>query len=123
MMSRILTVADTYFTMISPFNRGEQSSRHDAIEYIMAFGGDLFDPEIVQLLTRKVPVYPSGVMVALSTKEIGIVTEPNAGHAGRPQIRVLKDKDGFVVKPGEMVEIDLADPRNRQRVVTEYRAA
>lgn len=122
-ISRIVTVADTYFTMISPFNRGARSSRHDTIEYMMAFGGELFDQELVQLLTRKVPVYPSGVMVGLNTLEIGIVIEPNAGHPGRPKIRVLKDKDGFEVKPGEMVEIDLADPRNRQRVVLEYQAA
>lgn len=89
----------------------------------MAFAGDLFDPQVVQAFARKVPVYPSGVMVGLSTGETGIVTEPNAGHLGRPKVRILKDNDGFQVKPDEMVEIDLADPRNRQRVVLEYKAA
>ena len=122
-ISRIITVAATYFTLISPFSGEERSSRHDAMEYLMAFAGDLFDQQVVQNLARKVPVYPSGVMVGLSTGEIGIVTEPNAGHPGRPKLRILKDNDGFEVKPDEMIEIDLSDPRNRQRVVLEYQAA
>ncbi len=122
-MSRIVTVADTYFTLISPFNRSERSSRHDALEYMMAFGGDLFDHEVVQHLARKVPVYPSGVIVGLTTGEHGVVTEPNPGQIGRPQIRILKDKDGFEVKPDEMIELNLSDPRNRQRVVVELEAA
>ncbi len=123
MMSRLITVADNYFTLISPFNRSEQSSRHDALEYMMAFGGDLFDQEIVQHLARRVPVYPSGVVVSLTTGETGVVTESNAGQIGRPRLKVLKDKDGFDVKPDEMIELDLSDPRNRQRLVVEYKAA
>lgn len=123
MMSRIAAVADTYFTLISPFNRGERSSRHDALEYIMAFGGDLFDQEIVQHLMRRVPVYPSGIVVRVSTGELGVVTESNPGQIGRPRLKVLKDKDGFDVDPDETVELDLADPRNRQRVIVEGKAA
>lgn len=123
LMSRIVTVADTYFTLISPFNRGERSSRHDALEYMMAFGGELFDQSVVQHLARKVPVYPSGVIVGQTTGEHGVVTEPNPGQIGRPQIRVLKDKDGFEVKSDEMIELNLSDPRNRQRVIVELDAA
>ncbi len=122
-MCRIVTVADTYFSLISPFSRSERSSRHDALEYMMAFGGELFDQDVVAHLARKVPVYPSGVIVGLTTGEHGVVTEPNPGQIGRPQIRVLKDKDGFDVKPDEMIELNLSDPRNRQRVVVELEAA
>lgn len=123
MMSRIVAVADTYYTLISPFNPAGRNSRHDALEYMMAFGGELFDLAVVQHLARKVPVYPSGVIVGLTTGERGVVTEPNPGEIGRPQIRILRDNDGFEVKPEEMIELNLADPRNRQRVVVEIEAA
>ena len=118
-MERIVTIADTYFTLISPFNYGKRHSRHDAIEYIMGYAGELFDTQIATLLARKVAVYPSGSQLDISTGETGIVVEPNAGHPGRPKLRIVKDKDGFDVKPDELVDMDLADPRNRQRVIVE----
>lgn len=122
-MERIVTIADTYFTLISPFNHGDRHSRHDAVEYIMGYAGELFDAQIATLFARKVAVYPSGVQLGISTGETGIVSEPNPGHPGKPKLRIIKDKDGFDVKPDEQVDMDLSDPRNRQRVIVEYNAA
>ena len=118
-IARFVTAADTYFSMISPFNPDGQTPRHDAIEYMMAFGGDLFDQKIVQTMARNVPAYSSGVMVGLNTKEEGIVIEANPGHVGRPKLRITRDKDGFPTKPNEVLEIDLSDPRFSQRTVLE----
>ena len=67
---------------------------HEAIEYIMAYSGELFDPQLVQLFVKDVPLYPAGVMVKLNTGESGVVTQNNPGNLGRPIIRMFFNKRG-----------------------------
>ena len=118
-IARYVAVATTYFSLISPFNWEQTWSRQDAVEYLMAFGGELFDADITRTLARGIPVYCTGVLVKLSTGEQAFVTDANVGQVGRPRVRIVKDHDGFDVKPEEMMEINLADPKHRQRVVLE----
>lgn len=41
----------------------------------MVYGasGIYYDPEVVKAFVNNIPIYPQGVMVRLSTKEVGIV--------------------------------------------------
>jgi hypothetical protein len=113
--ARIVAVAEAYYDMISARPDHEAWSRQDSMEYIMAFGGDLFDSDVVQAFVRSVPAYPTGILVRLNTGETGYVVDAGIGQIGRPTLRLVSDKDGFKLK--SEVEISLTDEQHRHRVV------
>lgn len=115
MGSRIVAVAESYYSLISPKPNHVSWSRQDAMEYLMAFGGDLFDTAVVQAFVRSVPAYPTGVLVRLNTGETGYVVDARIGQIGRPTLRIVTDDDGF--KVNEVVEITLTDEEHRHRIV------
>ena len=85
------------------------------MEYIMAFGGELFDSAVVQAFVRAVPAYPTGVLVRLNTGETGYVVDAGIGQIGRPTLRIVADKDGFQLD--DHFEISLTDEQHRHRIV------
>ena len=90
---------------------------NEAMEYIMAYSGDLFDPELVKIMVKNVPLYPSGVMVKLNTGESGVVSRNHTGNFSRPVVRVFFNKRGRPrLKP---YEVDLSDSNNQDQLVVE----
>lgn len=113
--ARIIAMADTYFEMVSRRPGREAYMPHEAVEFILAYNAVLFDPELVQIFTRLVPLYPTGTTVRLNTGELGIICDANLGHIGRPVIRVcFNSEKGILAKP---YEINLAEARNQHRLV------
>ena len=115
--ARIIAIADTYCALASKRPFREAFSPREAGEFIMAYNGELFDPALVQIFTRQIPLYPTGVMVKLDTGEIGIVSDANLGIIGRPKVRICFDK-GFkeIRKP---YDINLADVNHSEQFVIE----
>lgn len=104
---RILRVADVYDSLTTLKTYREASSPAEAIEYIMANTGTLFDPDVVDVFSRKFPVYPVGFTLLLSNKTLCVVTS-NKKNALRPQVRLMSGED-----------IDLSsDPRYRSVIIT-----
>jgi HD-GYP domain-containing protein (c-di-GMP phosphodiesterase class II) len=115
--ARIIAIADTYHALVSRRPHKDPHSPPEAAEFITAYSGELFDPELVQLFIQNIPFYPKGVMVKLSTGETGIVTNTNIGYIGRPIIRICYDRNGCEVpKP---YDIDLSKPEHQSKVVVE----
>jgi HD-GYP domain-containing protein (c-di-GMP phosphodiesterase class II) len=115
--ARIIAIADTYFELVSNRPGKPACMPHEAVEFILAGCGDLFDPELALVFVRLVPVYPAGTAVKLNTGELGIVSNGNPGHIARPVIRVCSDrKVGVVAKP---YDIDLSESRNQSRLIAE----
>lgn len=115
MGARIVAVAESYYSLISSRPNHESWPRQDAMEYIMAFGGDLFDPDVVQAFVRSVPAYPTGVLVRLNTGETGYVVDARIGQIGRPTLRMIADEDGF--KIDQLFEINLIDEEHQHLIV------
>ena len=115
--AKFVAIADSYYSMITPRPHHQAWDRHDAVEYMMAYAGELFDSEMIQVFSRSIPVYPTGVLVKLSTGEAGFVVDANIGQIGRPLVRLICDKEGIVLKDQELPELDLVDPENSSRVI------
>ena len=64
-------------------------SPRDAIEFILAYSGELFDPGLVRIFALFVPVYPAGVRVRLNNGQEGIVCNTNTGIHRRPHVRIF----------------------------------
>ena len=113
---RVVAVVDAFFELVTPVPGIRPMLRHQAVEYLMAYGGQLFDPEVVDAFARNVPAYPAGVLVTLNTGESGVVADTGSGHVGRPVVRVLFNDMGYeVARP---YDLDLADSKERDRMIT-----
>lgn len=109
--ARILTIADTYYELVSERPNRRAYMPHEAIEFIMAYSGDIFDPRLVQVFARQVPMYPTGVSVVLNTGEAGIISGSNPGLIGRPVVRVCIDANRRPVS--EPYDLDLSTHQDR----------
>jgi HD-GYP domain-containing protein (c-di-GMP phosphodiesterase class II) len=114
--ARIISIASTYHSLISSHRNQKAYSPPEAAEYISAYSGELFDPDLVNVFLRNVPFYPKGVSVRLSSGEIGIVTDSNIGYIGRTKVRVCYGRDGVELKP---YNLDLSKPENQNVTIME----
>ena len=115
--ARILAITDTYYALVSRRPHRQIYWPHEAIEFIMAYSGELFNPELARLFTKLVPLYPTGVMVKLNTGETGIISDPRPGFIGRPTVRICSDKHlEELAKPYDM---DLTESEHQHRLVTD----
>lgn len=116
-IAQMMAIAETYYEMVSARPHRRPHSSTDAFEHVMASAGELFDPELVQIFARRVPLYPCGVMVKLNTGETGIITNSNIGHVGRPVVRICYDTLGNEVYPP--YEMDLASSEHAFKMIAE----
>ncbi len=115
--ARIISVASTYHSLISNHRNRQAYTPPEAAEYISAYSGEYFDPEIVQIFMRNVPFYPKGISVRLNNGEIGVVTDSNIGYIGRTNVRIFYSRDMLEVpKP---YDIDLSKPENQHLTIAE----
>lgn len=114
--ARIIGIADTYIALRSRRPYRKALRPHEAIEFIIAYSGEMFDPELVKIFARQIPQYPAGITVILSSGEGGVVSASNPGHVARPVVRVLT-VNGVPVK--EPYDIDLSDPELQRKIIVE----
>lgn len=100
--ARLIALADTYHALLSNRPHRRAFKPHEAVEFIVAFSGDAFDPELAKIFARQVPQYPAGLAVKLSTGEVGIVSDPNAGHIARPVVRICFRNGRAVEQPFDL---------------------
>ena len=114
--ARIIALADTYHALLSARPYRPAFKPHEAAEFIVAYSGDAFDPELTRIFARRVPQYPAGLGVRLSTGEVGIISNPNAGHIARPIVRICFDNGNVVDEP---YDLDLSERKCMNKLVVE----
>jgi HD-GYP domain-containing protein (c-di-GMP phosphodiesterase class II) len=114
--AQIIAVADTYHALLSKRPHRKPFKPHEAVEFVIAFAGQLFEPTLIHHFARRMPQYPSGLGVKLSTGEIGIISDPNAGHIARPIVRICF-QNGEALK--EPYDLDLSDEKTMNKIITE----
>lgn len=95
--AKIVAIADTYDALTSDRPYRVAKSPNEALEYIMANGGILFDYKLVQLFSKIVVPYPKGTIVKLTNDEIAIVEKTSVNTPLRPQLKVLYSKNNIRV--------------------------
>lgn len=113
--ARIIGIVDTYYSLVSRRPHRQSYLPHEAIEFVMAYSGELFDPELARLFSRVLPLYPTGVMVNLNTGEQGIISNAKIGHVGRPVVRVCYDKELKEIR--KPYDVDLTESQHQHRLV------
>lgn len=98
LFGRIIGITDVYDALTSnrPYRKALLPS--EAMEYIMANGGTMFDINLTKVFVNKVAPFPKGICVKLSNGYIGIVMENYPEACLRPLIKVVYDSDGNQVQ-------------------------
>lgn len=96
---RIIGIADVYDALTSnrPYRKALLPS--EAMEYIMANGGLMFDINLTKKFVQKVAPFPVGTSVKLSNDYKGIVVKNYEEACLRPKIKVVFDSNNMEIKP------------------------
>jgi putative nucleotidyltransferase with HDIG domain len=109
--TQIVSIADVYDALRSTrvYREGLPSDR---IKSIM---GKKDDPAFNQRLLRRfinlIGLFPIGTLVRLNTEEIGVVTHEHPADPFRPQVKIVRDKDGR--EPEEALLVNTWEPDGR----------
>ncbi len=86
--ARIIHVADVYDALTAKRAYKDAMNPAEALEYIMANAGKMFDIDVVNVFLKYVAPYPLGVTVLLSNGHQGRVVENDEHHLSRPKVRL-----------------------------------
>jgi HD-GYP domain-containing protein (c-di-GMP phosphodiesterase class II) len=104
-LARIVAVADVYDALTSDKSYREAYPVHIAIEMMTAWGGELFDLDVLNTFLENVTAFPVGSHVLLNSGESGFVVENTPGFSYRPVVRILY-KDEYTPHPAPF-DLDL----------------
>ncbi len=112
--AQIIAICDTFSALLSERPGRRTYMPHETIEYIMAYSGEQFNPDLVEPFVRQVPCYSSGLTVQLNTGEMGIISSPNLGFIGRPVVRICYDQEVGPVKKPYDINLAQAEFQHKQ---------
>lgn len=107
--ARVTRTADLYDSLPTASLAHPAFPSHQAIEYVLADGGELFDPNVAKALVQALPAYFYGTLVELSDGSRGIAVDPNLGSVARPTVRIHYAGGQEV----ELARPDLSRPERR----------
>lgn len=113
LFGRIICIADVYDAITSnrPYRTAMLPS--EAMEYIMANSGSMFDGDLVKIFVNKIAAYPVGMSVVLSNKAEGLVINNNEGAPLRPIIRMYRNEKGDLLEEPYIIDLsDMATTKN-----------
>lgn len=104
--SRITSIVDVFDAMTADrdYRKGHHPVR--ALKHMTELTSDYFDPELLQMFSECVAIYPVGSLVEISGGYEAVIVAVERGKNLRPRIRIVRDHHGTVLaKP---VELDLS---------------
>lgn len=87
--ARIVAITNTYDRLTSNPYQEDLVPPNEAIEYIMACGGQLFDFEYANYFVRNINPYPEGTLVKLSNGVSAVVRASHLNYPLRPIVKTL----------------------------------
>lgn len=91
--ARIIKLTDSYDAMTSGRPGRQTQAPSEVMEYLMALAGIQYDPNLVNILMRKVAVYPVGCEVELSNGQHAVVAQNFEDFPLRPLVKVIETGD------------------------------
>lgn len=110
--SRIAKACDVFDALTSDRPYKNSWSFSKTIHYMSNKIRAKFDSTVLYALFNRVPPYPVGSTVKLSTGEVGLVVENNYFNLSRPRVRIIQDPEGKSLQKGSMNEIKLEENPN-----------
>lgn len=102
-LARIVKICSKYSAAITYQN----ISPYMAVEEIYGASGIYYDPEVVNAFVNNIPIYPLGVMVRLSTKEVGIVSNIRKNKGPRPIVKVYYNRVNRPITEDKIIDLGI----------------
>lgn len=101
MLARIISICARYSAAIIY----QKISPYMAVEEIYGASGIYYDPAVVKAFVNNIPIYPLGVMVRLSTKEVGIVSNIRKNEGPRPIVKVYYNRVNRQITEDKIIDL------------------
>lgn len=99
-LARIISVCSHYSDLII-----KNTPPYMAVEELYGTSGLYFDPDVVNAFVNNIPIYPLGVMVRLSTKEVGIVANIRENNGPRPIIKIFYNRVNRPITEDKIIDL------------------
>lgn len=99
---RIGAVADVYDALTSNRPYRAEIPAYEAANQLTGMAGDHLDPNLVTKLLSRIAAFPTGAIVLLSDRRLGVVVQQAPDSADRPTVRVLTDSDYQLKAPQDI---------------------
>ncbi|MGE5472208.1 MAG: HD-GYP domain-containing protein [Bacteroidota bacterium] len=76
-----------------------------ALKKLLEWSNHHFDPQLVKTFIRAIGIYPTGTLVQLESKRLGVVVEQNDGNLLKPVVRVFYHAGQQHYIPPETVDL------------------
>jgi len=108
---QMAAIVDVYDAISSERVYHKGMSPTQALKKLLEWSEHHFDPKLVQAFIRAIGIYPTGTLVQLDSKRLGVVIEQNEGNLLEPVVRVFYHGGQRHYIPPEIV--DLAKVQDR----------
>lgn len=108
---QMAAIVDVYDAISSERIYHKGMSPTQALKKLLEWSSHHFDPKLVQSFIRAIGIYPTGTLVQLESKRLGVVVEQNEGNLLEPVVRIFYHAGQQYYIPPEIV--DLAKVQDR----------
>lgn len=105
LLARIVGIVDSYDAITSPRPYAEARSPSEAVSILYEARDKLFQGQLVEQFIQAVGVYPTGTLVELSTREVGIVVSQNTSRRLRPVVMLVADHEQNLLPKSEIIDL------------------
>ncbi|PKO85878.1 MAG: phosphodiesterase [Betaproteobacteria bacterium HGW-Betaproteobacteria-12] len=108
---QMAAIVDVYDAISSDrvYHKGMPATQ--ALKKLLEWSSHHFDPQLVQVFIRAIGIYPTGALVQLDSKRLGVVVEQNEKSLLEPVVRIFYHAGQQHYIPPEIV--DLAKSQDR----------
>lgn len=93
LLGKIAGIVDFYVAVTNPRPFAHPIAPSLALQMLYEQQGRYFDNDLVEAFIRVLGTYPTGSLVELDTREVGIVFAQSPGHHLKPKVLLLLDPD------------------------------
>lgn len=105
LLARLAGIVDTYDAVTSPRPYAEAKSPTEAVSVLYEARDTLFQSQLVEQFIQAIGVYPTGTLVQLSTREVGVVISQNTSRRLRPRVMLVTDHEQNLLSRPEVVDL------------------
>ncbi|MGM0450565.1 MAG: HD-GYP domain-containing protein [Pseudomonadota bacterium] len=105
LLAKLVGLVDHYEALIEPRRTRDQLTPAQAVSHLFECRNSQFQEDLVEQLIQAVGVYPTGTIVELATREVGVVVSHTPKRRLWPSVMVLTDAEKKPLKQGHIVDL------------------